>query len=386
MPTSDDAATPPPTGKMRVLVVTDEMEVGGTQRQIVHLARGLGRSGHEVTVVYFRNPSFLVDELERAGITVREIPKRRRLDPGFVLALRAFVREGGFDVLHCFSFTGELWGAVAWRLMPRRRRPVLITSVRNRYDWYSPLQWRLKRWASLKSSTVIANSRAGGEYARAKMGLVAGAIEVIYNGVADAPPEALAATPASVRGKPVTALFVGRMVEQKNVPVLLRAMRRLREAAVPLRLRLAGDGPLRSAIAEQLGSLDLAGDVELLGERSDIAMLIAEADFVVQSSLREGLSNVILEAMVVGRPVVASAVGGTAELVEPMVTGLLFPSDDDAALAAAMQQLALEPELRRRLGAAGRARALERFTIAAMVQATQESYRRCRDRRGAQHG
>ena len=369
-------ATEPTPRKIRVLLLSDEMEVGGTQRQIVHVARSLDRSRFEPTVAYFRNRSFLVDQLEQAGVAVAEIPKNGRFDPDFVRRLRRFLRDGQFDVMHCFAFSGELWGAVARRLLPAAVRPTLITSVRNKYDWYSSFQWRLKRWAALQSSRVIANSHAGGEHARLTMGLPQGAVDVVYNGVGDAP-EAAASPPASKSGGAVTALFVGRLVEQKNVPVLLRAMKRLRNTDTKLRLLVAGDGPLRKLCEQMIAELELGDRVELLGERSDVPALMAATDFVVLPSLREGLSNVILEAMMVGRPVIASAVGGSVELVEQMMSGLLFPSDDDAALADALRLLAGDADLRDKFGARGRQRAIEQFTVPAMVRTMQDFYICC---------
>ena len=363
--------------RVRLLFITDEMEVGGTQRQIVHIAKGLDRNIFDTTVAYFCNRSFLVEELNDAGIRVVEIPKRMRFDPLFVTKLVQFMRGERFDLVHCFSFTGELWGAVARRFLPGLIRPVLVTSIRSTYDWYSPLQWRLKRWTSTEASTVIANSRAGADDARARMGLRPGAIEVIYNGVRDASSAALAKPPALPSENGVTALFVGRLVEHKNVPVLLRAMTRLRKAGVPIRLRIAGDGPLRKAHAEHILSAGLGDVVELLGERSDTPMLMAAADFIVMPSIREGLSNVILEAMAAGRAVIASAVGGNVELVEPMRTGLLFESNDDLALATAMRRLVEDWPLRESLGARGRQLAMDRFTVSAMVRKTQAAYLRC---------
>jgi glycosyltransferase involved in cell wall biosynthesis len=362
--------------KIRVLLLSDELEVGGTQRQIVHIARSLDRSRFEPTVGYFRNRSFLVEQLEQAGVPVSEIPKRSRIDPAFVLNLRRFLLDGRFDVMHCFAFGGELWGAVGRRLLPPAKRPALITSVRNKYDWYSGLQWRLKRWSAMQSTFVIANSHAGGEHARATMGMPAGSVDVVYNGVGDAP-EAAAAQPASTRGGPVTALFVGRLVEQKNVPVLLRAMKRLRDSGTDLKLQVAGDGPLRGLCEQTIAELQIGDWVALLGERSDVPALMADADFVVLPSLREGLSNVILEAMMVGRPVIASAVGGSVELVEHMESGLLFPSDDDAALADALRLMAGDRALREKCGARGRQRTIEQFTVPAMVRTMQDFYTRC---------
>ena len=159
--------------KTRVLLLTDEMEVGGTQRQIVHIARHLDRERFEPSVLFFRNPSFFVGELERAGVRVIQVEKHGRLDLGFVWRLVQTLRRERYDVMQCFAFSGELWGAVARRLLPRARRPALISSVR----------WRIKRWVSGQSERVIANSRMGAEYACERMGLPAGAIRVSYNGV-----------------------------------------------------------------------------------------------------------------------------------------------------------------------------------------------------------
>ncbi len=359
-----------------MLVLTDELEVGGTQRQIVHLVKGLDRERFSPTVAFFRNRSFLADELEAAGVPVVEIPKHGRIDPAFVLRLRAFLRDNRFDLVHCFAFSAELWGAFARRLMPRRSRPVLVTSVRSTYDWYTPMQWRMKRWATGQSAAVVANSLAGSDHALKMMGIPKGSIDVVYNGVveASADRESLPVLPSGDR---VTALFVGRLVEQKNVPVLLRAMKRLLDAGVAIRLLIVGDGPLRDSLSDAIAAMALGEVVALLGERSDTGALMESTDFLVLPSLQEGLSNVVLEAMAVGRAVVASSVGGNVELVEPMKTGLLFPSDDDRELANAMCRLVTDPALRERLGAAGRRRAAEHFTLPAMTRAMQEVYLRC---------
>jgi glycosyltransferase involved in cell wall biosynthesis len=359
--------------RVRVLFVTDEMEVGGTQRQIVLMAKSLDRTRFEATVVYFCNRSFLVDQLEEAGIRVVEISKRSRFSPGFVLRLVQFLRDGQFDVMHCFAFTGELWGAIARRLLPAAQRPALITSVRNKYDWYTPLQWKLKRWSALQSVSVIANSRAGGEHAREQMHLPAGAVDVVYNGVADisgGKPQ----SPKSIKSGHVTALFVGRLVEQKNVPLLIRAMKRIIDDGLRLDLKVAGDGPLRSEIEAQIRELGLAAHIEMLGERNDTPALMADADFVISPSLREGLSNVVLEAMMMGRPVIASAVGGSVELVDHEITGLLFPSGDERALAQAMTLMVRDQLCRERLGVAARQRAINDYTVEAMVQKMESAY------------
>lgn len=368
----------PGAQRLRVLLLTDEMEVGGTQRQIVHIARGLDRQRFDPAVLYFRSPSVFVDELEDAGVPVIQVPKRGRFDPDFLLRLVRVLRAGRFDVMHCFAFSGELWGAVARRFLPAAQRPVLLSSVRGTYEWYAPWQWRLKRWVSGQSQAVIANSAAGADYARLKMGLPDDAIELVYNGVSVPPPGPQARS--RVRGElglgPATplALFVGRLVEHKNLPTLLQAMRQLQEGPLGLRLAIAGDGPLRGAVEHEIQALGLQQRVQLLGERKDISDLMAAASFLVLPSLREGLSNVILEAMTAGLPVIASRRGGNIELIEHERTGLLFDAPDAAALAQAMASLACDGAQRLRLAAAARARAQQHHSVPAMVRAIERHY------------
>jgi glycosyltransferase involved in cell wall biosynthesis len=364
--------------KLRVLLLTDEMEVGGTQRQIVHIARGLDRERFEPTVLFFRNPSFFVGELEQAGVRVIQIEKHGRLDLGFVRRLVRTLREERFDVMQCFAFSGELWGAVARRLLPRAQRPALITSVRGVYEWYSKVHWRLKRWVSGQSERVVANSRMGAGYAQERMGLAPGAIRVSYNGVqAPRPDPARAQALRGELGVPeggLLVLFVGRLVVHKDVPTLLRAVARLRERLPKLRLALAGDGPLQDELAQQVASLSLQPAVTLLGQRDDVTDLIAAADIMVLPSLREGLSNVILEGMMGGKPVVASNAGGNIELIDHERGGLLFDIGDDAALAAALDRLAHDAPLRERLGQGARQRAEAEFSIPSMVRAYEKHY------------
>jgi glycosyltransferase involved in cell wall biosynthesis len=360
--------------KTRVLLLTDEMEVGGTQRQIVHIARHLDRERFEPSVLFFRNPSFFVGELERAGVRVIQVEKHGRLDLGFVWRLVQTLRRERYDVMQCFAFSGELWGAVARRLLPRARRPALISSVRGVYEWYSGVHWRIKRWVSGQSERVIANSRMGAEYACERMGLPAGAIRVSYNGVQSVQGTPGLRTELEVPADGLLVLFVGRLVVHKDVPTLLKAAAALHARLPGLRVALAGDGPLRDSLARDVEALGLQGVVHLLGQRDDVPDLIESADAIVLPSLREGLSNVILEGMMGGKPVVASRAGGNVELIEHDRSGLLFDVGDVQALAAALERLARDTALRARLGEGARQRALTEFSIPSMVQAYEKHY------------
>ena len=360
--------------KTRVLLLTDEMEVGGTQRQIVHIARHLDRERFEPSVLFFRNPSFFVGELEQDGVRVIQVEKRGRLDLGFVWRLVQTLRRERYDVMQCFAFSGELWGAVARRLLPRARRPALISSVRGVYEWYSRWHWYIKRWVSGQSERIIANSRMGAEYACARMGLPSGAIRVSYNGVQSVQGAPGLRTELGVPEEGVLVLFVGRLVVHKDVPTLLKAAALLRTRVPGLRVALAGDGPLRDSLAREVQALGLGDVVHLLGQRDDVPDLIESADVIVLPSLREGLSNVILEGMMGGKPVVASRAGGNIELIEHDRSGLLFDIGDAQALAVALERLSRDTALRVRLGNGARQRALTEFSIPSMVQAYEKHY------------
>jgi glycosyltransferase involved in cell wall biosynthesis len=363
----------------KLLVATDEMEIGGSQRQITRLLGGLDRTRWQPELVFFRNESFLVNELRQQGIVVHHLPKRGRLDIGFVLRYAALLRRQRYDVVHAFSLTAELWTAVA--SLPLRKPPPLVSSVRNLFPTQPPLFWRIKRFILGRSAAVISNSRAGAAETASRTGTHLQDFDNVPNGIHPAEPmppgqreqfrHALGAPP----GRPF-GLFVGRLVTQKNLGCLMRALASLPAGQRPW-IALAGNGPLRAEIDAMREAAGLDDDVRFLGERSDAIQLMKAADFLVLPSSYEGMSNVLMEAMSAGCPIIASDVGGNPELVEDGATGLIFPADDAAALAVHLRRMSAEPELRARLSASALERVRSRYSIANLVAATEAIYQRC---------
>lgn len=362
----------------RLLVVIDEMEVGGSQRQIVHLLTGLDRKRWQPELVFFRNESFLTGRLHDAGITVHHIPKCGRLDPGFVREYSRLLREGQYDLIHAFSITAELW-TVLGKWMSGVRTP-LLASERNQQlhqpSWY----WHVKHFVLARSAGAIANSDAGAETTSQRTGLPRAFFDIIPNGVQLPPPitaseRLLTRVQLGVPTGRLFGLFVGRLVPQKNLDCLIRAMAIIDPGKRPW-IALAGDGPLRAHAARLTLSHGVEADICFLGERSDAGRLMQAADFLVLPSHFEGLSNSLLEAMAARCPVIASAVGGTPELVSHEQTGLLFRPDDDAALAACMTRMSNET-LRARLSLQARDHVMRTYGIPALVDATVAVYERC---------
>ena len=367
------------TASLRILVMTDEMEVGGSQRQIVHLLRGLKARGHEVSLLYFRKHSFLLDAVRAEGIAVTQIEKLKPIDLRFTWALLRFLQRGRFDVVHCFSITAELWTRLVMPLVWGTR---FISSVRGLGLDFPDWHWRTKAWVMRGSDAVISNSRAGAELMQARCQFPAARIDVVHNGAALATDisaarrEQARQTVEWVSPQRMRLLFVGRLVYNKNVRMLLLALARLPAERRPLTW-IAGFGPDRGDLLILRERLELSEDVRFLDERDDTAELMLAADLLVLPSREEGLSNVIIEAMGSGLPIIATAVGGTPELIRDGENGLLVPNEDDNALAVALQRLIDDAALRDRLAAQARADALTGFSLDAMVDHTVSIYQRC---------
>lgn len=364
---------------IRLALITDEMEAGGSQRQIVNLARHLDRASFEVTVVYFVNSSHMLDELRAAGVRTMQVAKRRRFDAGFVRALVGCLDRERFDVIHCFSFSAELWGCVAAMLLGASARPKLLTSIRGRYEWYSPLQWQIKRWVTQRSFLAVSNSQAGADYALQRMGLGAQRCVVVPNGVELPPLDAAASRRLREQftrdGRSFVLLFVGRLVVHKDVPTLLRGAALAAQQGVPLSVVIAGDGPLRGELEMLARELQISAQVDFLGERADVPDLLGACDGLALTSVREGLSNVILEGMCRGVPVIASRAGGNVELIRHDESGVLFDVGDIEGLAGQIARLAADTALRQRLGEAAQARVAQRYGVGAMAQRFASLYR-----------
>jgi glycosyltransferase involved in cell wall biosynthesis len=207
-----------------------------------------------------------------------------------------------------------------------------------------------------------------------RMGIEAGTCDERRSVVIPNAVDAADAPVAVLDSEVPTIVSVGRLHEPKDFVTLARALRALPEGG--WRAEIVGDGPDRPAVEAELRAGGLTGTVELAGERTDVPERLANADVFVLSSRSECMPISVLEAMAAGLPVVASAVGGLPEMVVDGETGYLVPSGDDRAMGDALARLAADPDLRRRLGAAGRRRVEERFDLPGFRAAHLALYRR----------
>ncbi len=233
----------------------------------------------------------------------------------------------------------------------------------------------------------IALSKDLEDYLRDRVGVAERKINQIYNGVESerfSPPATSSNLDPSNGSDVITIGTVGRMKAVKNQTLLTQAFIELNnkrpELKGNLRLRLIGDGPLRAECLTLLQQAGLEQQADLPGDRNDVPVQMQQMDIFVLPSLAEGISNTILEAMACGLPVIATRVGGNAELVEHDKSGLIVESENLSQMVEALEQYIDQPELRLEHGQRGRSLIEQQYSMEKMVNAYDSIYRKVLER------
>jgi glycosyltransferase involved in cell wall biosynthesis len=365
---------------IRILYVVGNFVAGGAERHLIELWKRIDRERFEVVVACFRREGAFLAEAESLGWPVRELAVGRRIygAAGFAGFARLvhLVRDVRPQVIHGYLFGPNLYAALAGRLAGV---PAVVVAKRNLDAFETRRQVLAQRLAHRLATQVTAVSEAVADSVVA-LGVPRARITVIPNGVDAArfvPPapveearRALGADASPLVGS------VGCLAARKDYGTLLEALRLLGDRGLAFRAALVGDGPDRDALEARATALGLAGRVRFLGERDDIERLLPGMDVFVLSSREEGIPNALLEAMAAGRACVATAVGGTPEVLRDGETGWLVPPGEPGALADALEQALTRPGEARRRGEAACLAAREEMSIEAMVRRHEEFYER----------
>ena len=355
---------------LRVLHVV-QPTTGGAAVCVRELARAGVRRGLDITVAS-PDRDELPGWIRDSGARWVEVPLVRSPTPAdlrMTLRLRRLLRTA--DVVHLHSAKAGALGRVALRSMGRSRPGSVFTphgwswQVGGRAEWaYRGFERLAAPWADVMVA-VSEDARAMGSQV---LGPRAANMRLIVNGV-DVDRFSPDAEPAERRPEPLV-VCVGRLTEAKGQDLLVRALALTETPG--LRVRLVGDGEERDAIAALIQELGVADRVEMTGSVDDPERHYRTADVVCVPSRWDGLSLALLEGMASGAPIVATRVNGSGAVKD---AGLLVEPGDPAALAAALDRLLADAELRRAFGAEVRRRAVEQFSLEAMVDRTASLWR-----------
>ena len=363
----------------QVLVLTKTAALGGAERLLMNALPHLDRRRFDYRFAVLERNGPLAAACSASGVPLEPLPHSGALDPRNALALRRRLRRERIDLLHAHL---PLTGALA-RVAARGLSTRVVYTEHSVQEMYRRPSRALNAATYGWQTAVVAVSQRVGESAAAHIGERARRrSRVIPNGLdfdaldRQASAGLAAPLPRSAAGG-FRLLVPASLARIKGQDVLIDALARLQaRRRAHYELWFAGDGPERRRLEVRVQRARLSR-VHFLGARGDIFALMRSADAVALPSRFEGHPLALLEAMALGRPVVAASVGGVPEIVEDEVTGLLFPSEDADALAAELERLARDPGLRARLGAAARAHVREHFDIRNHVAAVEALYRRC---------
>jgi len=350
-----------------VLAVCPQLTSGGAERQLVCLCRHLDRRRFDLRVVYYESAGPLLEELRGLDVAVVHLDRRRLGAVGLLRALRREMAAWRPDVLDCRLPSGYRFGRLA---AIGNSAAVVVAEERTERKWTGVrrlLDRRLNRW----TDAWVGNSKVVAAHIVRDLGVPADRVHVIYNGLDVERFRSTAEDPdlAGLRrqGRRIV-LNLGNLTPAKNQQMFLRVADRLRREHADLAFALCGQGPLREPLEACARDLGLAGTCRFLGFRQDVAPVLASAAVVIQSSDWEGLPNAVMEAMAAGVPVVATAAGGTAELIEDGVNGFLLPVGDEEGVAARASAVLADGALARRLGDAAAETIRLKFSAPAMAR------------------
>jgi glycosyltransferase involved in cell wall biosynthesis len=370
--------------KLRVCHVAMADLWAGAEVQLAILLRSLGKIADLEVSAILLNRGWLSEELRAAGIKTHVIPETERNPMSIVRELSDYFRRERIDILHTHKYKDNILGALAsiYRNIPYRVRtihgasePFSETVPALKMIAYEMVDGAINRWAV---DRLLAVSLALKDSLVQRFGV--DKVSCIHNAV-DISRIRVRRDLVGLRselGLDQQDFVVGtmcRLVPVKGLEVFLRAARLIRGQTKRAKFIVAGDGPLASRLQTLAQQYGLARDVVFLGHRNDGHDVLGVTDLFVLPSLSEGIPIVLLEALALSRPVVASRVGGIPEVVEHEVSGLLVEAGKEDELARECLRLMDDGVLARRLGCEGRKRVEKEFSAEVMSENVANVYR-----------
>lgn len=351
--------------RLRVCHLSLTLCTGGLERLLVDFARYHNRELFELEFIALGETGVPAEEIKQIGCPVIQFPLTARGKLEKIRQLSDFLNQRDYDLLHTHNAYPHFYGSLA---AYRSKIPVTIQTRHGRRfgtTFSERMQFAI---ASRFADRVVPVSDDTGLRCKKVGWLNDSKVTRIWNGI-DVD-RFVFTGPAEKK----TAITVSRLSPEKDLATMLRAVQQVAQEIPEFRLLIVGDGPERARLESLTAELNLKSQVEFLGERNDVPQLLSQAGFYVSSSLTEGISLTLLEAMSVGLPIVATNVGGNPEIVQQPATGLLVPSANPALLASAMIQMCENQDQWAETGQRARERVEQYFNIRTMIKDYENLY------------
>lgn len=352
-----------------VLLMVRELGIGGTERQLTEIARGLDRSLFAPHVACFRAAGFRAEELRAAGVPLVRLPAGSLMRPSTLAGAFHFgryLRQHKIQLVHTYDTPMNLLGVPTARLF---RVPVVLSSQRAYRELTPPFGRRLLRLTDRLVDGIVVNCQALRHHLIEEEHARAGKIELCYNGIDTETFHSSGPSSSNPsEGRPLTIGVVCALRLEKDLGTLIRAFAAVRGIHQGIKLVIVGSGPAAGSLETLSRELQLAGSCHFEPAVKDVAPWMNAIDIFVLPSLSEALSNSLMEAMACGCCPVASDAGGNPELVIPMKTGLLFRKGDAADLQSKLDLLIRQVSLRQTMAAEAAALIARDFSLGASAR------------------
>lgn len=364
--------------KIKVALVIDQLDMGGAERQFVELAKNIDKNKFEVVIVVLsKNRVDLLKELTELNIDVILIDQWGKICISAFFGLFKLLKIEKPDILHTYLFTASLYGRIVAKLIGI---PIVIVSERSTDIWKKSSYVWMDRLLAKVTDKILVNAETIKESLVKRERIPDKKIQIIYNGL-DLNKFDLARSERNQIRKNLGVLngnlvigILGRLSREKDHSTFLNAAKKIISTVPHVNFLIVGDGNLREKLEGISVTLGLNKKVIFAGKINNVSNILQAMDVLVSTSIYEGCSNAILEAMAAGLPVVATKVGGNTEIVRDGITGILIPSQDPDELARAVLSLLNNSELMKSMGNKGRERIETDFLLSNMVKNTEEVY------------
>jgi len=353
------------------------MMIGGAEQVIYNLMESTDSSAYEVSVLCLDQPvGPFGRQLQEKGYSVRALNRQPGFDVALIRDIRNYVRQYSVDVLHCHQYTPYVYGLFGAAFTPCK---VIFTEHGRFYPDYRKLKRvLLNPFLNLFTDYVTAISSATRDALVRFENFPRGKVEIVYNGIRDdkyrLPSDPKLKVSLGIREDAHVLGTVARLDSIKNQKMMIRALKKVRQAFPETVLIIVGDGPERKNLEELASDLQLSSHVIFTGFREDAHLFYKIMDIFLLTSFSEGTAMTLLEAMATGIPCIGTDVGGNPEIIRDEESGFVIPSDDEMALAEKISALFANENQIKKMGETGRKIFEENFTADKMAESYQAMY------------